>query len=173
MVWKNYKWVSLLLTIACLLGANACSVSYKLEGGSINYDLTKTIQIGSFPNRTPHYPELSQLFEQALRRRFVEQTRLTEVRNNPDIEIEGEITGYNIAGMAVKEDAYASLTKLTITVNIVYINNKESGKDVKQTFSAFKEFDSSLSLSNVQDELVSQIIDELIDMIYNATVANW
>jgi hypothetical protein len=151
---------------------SGCSIKYSFQGGSLNYDMVKTITIHEFPNRTPNYPLLSQVFDQALRKRYIEQTRLVPVNNNGDIEIEGEITGYNIQGMAVKEN-YESLTRLTITVRVKYSNHKEVNKDVDQSFSAYQEFDASRSIDEVQDNLVSQIIDELIDKIYNETVANW
>jgi hypothetical protein len=150
-----------------------CSVSYKFEGGSVNYDYTKTIKITAFPNRTPYYPQLTQVFDLALRKRFIEQTRLKEVNNNGDIEIEGEITNFDVKGMAVKEDAYSSRTRLSITVHLQYTNNKEAGKNVDKTFSAFQEFDNTSSLDEVQDGLIKIIVDELIDQIYNSTIANW
>ncbi|MDR3340113.1 MAG: LPS assembly lipoprotein LptE [Candidatus Symbiothrix sp.] len=167
MVWNKHLFIIVLLLFT------ACSISYKFEGGSVNYDLTKTIRITQFPNRTPSFPELSQVFDLALRKRFIEQTRLKEVSNGGDIEIEGEISSVNIQGMAVKEDAYASQTRLTISVRVQYVNNKEAGKDVDQSFSAFREFPSAQSLESVQDQLIKEILDELIDNIYNSTVANW
>ena len=139
----------------------------------MNYDLTKTIHIADFPNRTPFYSPMASMFNLALRKRFIEQTRLKEVSNNADIEIEGEITNFDVAGMAVKSDAYSSQTRLTITVHVQYFNNKEAGKDVNQSFSAFQEFPSTQSINDVQDALVTKIIDEIVDMIYNATIANW
>ena len=151
----------------------SCSVSYKFEGGSVNYDLTKTIHISDFPNRTPSYSPMSSMFNLALKKRFIEQTRLKEVNANADIEMEGEITSFDVMGMAVKQDAYASQTRLTITVHVKYANNKEAGKDVDQNFSAFQEFPSTQSIDDVQDDLVKKIIDDLVDMIYNATIANW
>ena len=151
----------------------SCSISYQFEGGSVNYELTKTIQITDFPNRTSFYSPMSSIFNLALRKRFIEQTRLKEVSSNADIEINGEITGYDVAGTAVKSDAYASQTRLTITVRVEYINNKEAGKNVEQRFSAFQEFASTRIVDDVQDELVKKIVDELVDMIYNATIANW
>jgi len=173
MVWNNkYNDVSIcFVTLALFL--TSCSVSYKFEGGSVNYDLTKTIHIADFPNRTPFYSPMSSMFNQALRKRFIEQTRLKEVNNNADIEIEGEITNFDVAGTAVKSDAYASQTRLTIKVHVQYVNNKEAGKNVEQEFSSFQEFPSTSSINDVQDDLVKKIIDELVDMIYNATIANW
>jgi len=163
------KWI-----ISCaLLFLVSCSISYKLEGGSINYDLTKTIHISDFPNRTPFYSPLSAMFNLALRKRFVEQTRLKEVGSNADIEIEGEINNFSVTNMAVKSDAYASQASLTITVRVQYTNNKESGKNVDQTFSANREFPSTQTVDEAQDQLVPQIISDLVDQIYNSTVANW
>jgi hypothetical protein len=135
--------------------------------------MVKTITIQEFPNRTAGNPLLAQTFDQALRKRFVEQTRLTNVNTNGDIEIEGEITGYTFQGTAVKDDAYASRTRLTITVHVKYTNHKEANSDVDQSFSAFQEFDSTQSIDEVQDRLVGELVDELVDMIYNATVGNW
>ncbi|GHT76126.1 hypothetical protein AGMMS50262_13460 [Bacteroidia bacterium] len=157
-----------------ILFFSACSFSYKLEGGSLNYDMVKTITIRDFPVRAAvGSSPVGQIFDQALRDRYIEQTRLRSVDNNGDIQIEGEITGYNFQNMAVKEDAYASMTRLTITVHVKYTNTKEQNSDVDQTFSAHGEFQSDLGIDAVQDQLVREIVTQLIDMIYNATVANW
>jgi hypothetical protein len=160
--------------IMIILALLSCSFTYKFDGGSINYELTKNIRIEEFPNRSPLVnPFLAQIFDQKLRTRFIEQTRLKPVDGNADIEISGEITRYDIQGLAVKEDAYSSQTRLTIAVRVQYINNKELDKDVDQTFTANREFSSERSLDDVQDDLCRQICDDLIDQIYNATVANW
>ena len=90
-----------------------------------------------------------------------------------DLQLEGEITGYNLTPQAVTEDAYASQTRLTITVRVKYTDNKQEGKDVDQTFSAYRDFSSSEMLTDVQDELCSQISKELVDLIFNATLGDW
>jgi len=167
MDWNKYILLCTLFVLA------SCSVSYKFEGGSVNYDLTKTIHIAEFPDRTSNYSPLASMFNLALRKRFVEQTRLSEVTTNADIEMEGEISNFDVMGVAVKSDAYSSQTRLTITVRVQYYNNKEAGKNVEQSFSSFQEFSSTSSIDEVQDDLVRKIVDELVDMIYNATIANW
>ena len=168
MTWNKYIFLSCLLLLL-----TSCSISYKFDGGSVNYALTQTIHISDFPNRTPFYSPMASMFNLALRKRFVEQTRLKEVSSNADIEIEGEITAFDVAGVAVKQDSYSSQTRLTITIHVQYTNNKEAGKDVDQSFSAYQEFSSTQSINDVQDKLVKDIIDEIVDMIYNATVAKW
>lgn len=160
----------------CLLAvlATACSISYKFNGTVIDYTKIKTITIKDFPNQAALvFPPLSQKFTEALKDIYIRQTRLQLVNNNGDLELEGEITGYDLTPMAIKEDAYASQTKLTITVRVRYSNRINPEKDFEQSFSAYREFDATKMLQEVQDELSKEIIDELVDQIYNATVADW
>ena len=93
--------------------------------------------------------------------------------SNTDLRIEGEITGYALSPQAVTEDAYASQTRLTITVRVRYINNKNPDMDLDQTFSAYRDFSSDQLLIDVQDSLCQEICDELCDLIFNATFGNW
>lgn len=152
----------------------ACSISYKFNGASIDYTKIKTISIKDFPNQAPLvYPPLSQEFTEALKDIYVRQTRLQMVSDNGDLDLEGEITGYELTPMAVKEDAWSSQTKLTISIRVRYSNRANPEEDFEQSFSAYREFDATQMLQDVQDELCTEIIEELTDQIYNATVANW
>ena len=152
----------------------ACSISYKFNGASIDYTKIKTITIKDFPNQAPLvYPPLSQKFTEALKDIYIRQTRLQLVDNNGDLDLEGEITGYELTPMAVKEDAYASQTKLTVTIRVRYANRVIPDDDFEQSFSAYREFDANQMLQQVQDQLSEEIIEEIVDQIYNATVANW
>lgn len=168
----NVKKIWILSLIGLLV--TACSISYKFNGASIDYTKVKTITIKDFPNQAPLvYPPLSQNFTEALKDIYTRQTRLQLVNNNGDLDLEGEITGYELTPMAVKEDAYASQTKLTITVRVRYSNRVNPDEDFEQSFSAYREFDANQMLQDVQDELCEEIVEELVDQIYNATVANW
>ena len=168
----NAKKIWILSLIGLLV--TACSISYKFNGASIDYTKVKTITIKDFPNQAPLvYPPLSQNFTEALKDIYTRQTRLQLVNNNGDLDLEGEITGYALTPMAVKEDAYASQTKLTITVRVRYSNRVNPDEDFEQSFSAYREFDANQMLQDVQDELCEEIVEELVDQIYNATVANW
>lgn len=152
----------------------ACTVSYKFNGAALDYNVYKTIYVSEFPIRAALvYPPLQQTFENELLDYISRNTRLQITEGASDLQLEGEITGYNLSPQAVTEDAYASRTRLTINVRVKYTDNRQEGKDIDQTFSAYRDFDSSEMLTDVQDELCQQISKELVDLIFNATLGNW
>lgn len=154
--------------------ATACSISYKFNGASIDYTKVKTIMISDFTNQASYVnPTLAPEFTEELKDIYIRQTRLEQVKSNGDLALEGEVTGYDFTPMAVKEDAIASQTRLTITVRVRYMNNTNPDEDFEQSFSAYREFDSNLMLQQVESSLCAEIIEEIVDQVYNATVANW
>ena len=124
-------------------------------------------------NHADVYPPLQQTFENELLDYITRNTRLQTVDGASDLQLEGEITGYSLSPQAVTENAYASQTRLTITVRVKYTDNKQDNKDVDQSFSAYRDFDSSLMLNDVQDDLCQQIAKELVELIFNATLGDW
>ena len=165
----------ILTVIAVIIITQACSISYKFNGAAIDYTKYKTVSVGEFPIRAALvYPPLQQLFENTITDMITRQTRLKmqEVPNT-DIRIEGEITGYNLSPQAVNEDAYASKTRLTITVRVKYIDNVNPDKEMDQNFSAYRDFDSSELLTDVQDQLCDEICKELAELIFNQTFGDW
>lgn len=151
-----------------------CRISYKFNGSALDYTVYKTIHVSEFPIRAALvYPPLQQMFENQLLNYIDRNTRLQVTDGASDLQMEGEITGYALTPQAVTENAYASQTRLTITVRVKYTDNKQDGKDVDQTFSAYRDFPSSEMLTDVQDQLCEEISKELVDLIFNATLGNW
>ena len=140
----------------------------------MDYSKVQSISIKDFPNMAPLvYPPLAQKFTEQLREKYIRQTRLQVLRDNGTMDLEGEITGYELTPLAVREDMYASQTRLTITIRVRFTNKATPEDDFEQSFSAYQEFDNSRPIESVQDELTDFIIKEIIDQIYNATVAKW
>ena len=157
-----------------MMMAQSCRISYKLNGAAIDYTVYHTINVGEFPIRAALvYAPLQQMFENTLLDYITRNTRLTTTDSASDLEIEGEITGYNLTPQAVTENAYASKTRLTITVRVKYTDTKKEGNDINQTFSAYRDFDASQMLTDVQDQLCEEICKELVELIFNATLGNW
>ena len=163
-----------ILLLLLLTLASSCTISYKLNGASIDYTTTKTISFEAFPIKAPLvYAPLAVNFNDELTGKFASQTRLEQVRQDGDLQISGAITGYSLSPQAVKADAYAAQTRLTIKVKVKFVNKKNPTEDFEQEFSAYRDFDATRLLTDVQDELCNEMIKELVEQIFNATVANW
>ena len=166
------KYMGLLMVI--LLMATACTVSYKFNGASINYDIIKTISLESFPNRAVYqWGPMESMFNNALSDIYANQTKLQQVARGGDLSLSGEITSYDQVNKSISSDGYSSMMQLKMTVNVRFENTKNHSEDFERQFSASREFDASQQLNDVQEELVNQMIDEIVEQIFNATVANW
>lgn len=163
-----------LAVMAFVMVVAACSVSYKFNGASIDYSKTKTIQIADFPNRASYvWAPMASMFNNELKDLFASHTRLTQVKRDGDMKIEGEITRYEQRNKSVSSEGYSSQTELTMTVNVRFTNNANHTEDFEKTFSASATYENTQTLNAVQEELVTQMIEEITESIFNATVANW
>lgn len=152
----------------------SCKINMTFNGASIDYTKTHSISISDFPNHAPLVnPTLSNNLTEGIRDIFTRQTRLTVQRQSGDLELEGEIVGYQLTPMAISADSYSAETKLTVTVKVVFTNNVNPEESFEKSYSAFQTFDSNLLLTDVQDELCETIITEIAENIYNDTVAKW
>ena len=152
----------------------ACSVSYKFNGASIDYSKTKTIQIVDFPIRSSYvWGPMAPMFNNQLKDQFANHTKLTQVKRNGDLKIEGEITRYEQRNKSVSSEGYSAQTELSITVNVRFTNNVKHDEDFEKQFTAQQSYDSTQSLNSVQEELVNLMVKDLCDQIFNATVAQW
>ena len=162
----------LLTTAATVL--TACSVSYKLNGASIDYTKTKTIQIADFPIRSSYvWGPMGPMFNNQLKDEYASHTKLIQVKRNGDMKIEGEITQYTQRNKSVAADGRSAQTELSITVNVRFTNNANHDEDFERQFTASKSYETTKSLNSVQEELVTQMVKDLAEQIFNATVANW
>ena len=167
------RYFNLIISLALMLLVAACSVKYQFTGTSINCDIIKTIQIDKIANRAPYgWAPMEAMFNNKLQDQYANQTRLKLVKRSGDLHIAGEITGYDQFNKAVAADGYSSQVQLRMTVNIRFSNAKTNEKWEKQ-FSATTQYDSNLQLAAVQEQLVTEMVKDLCDQIFNATVADW
>lgn len=170
----NQEATRLLALIAFTLLTVSCSVSYTFNGSSIDYTKTKTIQIADFPIPASYvWGPMASIFNSELKDKFSNHTKLQLVRRNGDLKIEGQITQYQQRNKAVSAEGSSALIELTMTVNVMFTNNVNHQEDFERQFSSSKTYDSTLSLSSVQEDLVTQMTEDIVDQIFNATVANW
>jgi hypothetical protein len=155
---------------------SSCSVT--LNGASIPRDMS-TINVVFFENTAPLVvSNLSQTFTEALKERIRSQSRLAIVRGEADAIMEGAITGYNYAPVSVQATnnntpPRATATRLTITVNVKYTNNKDKklSPDFEQSFTRYTDFTGDIN--SQEQNLIRIVTQQLTEDIFNKAFANW
>jgi len=158
--------------LTVLLLINSCGI-YRFSGASLHPD-DKNVTVKFFPNRAAIVnPNLSQVFTEALKDKFISQTSLELVDFNGDLMFEGEIKKYWTKPVSITKGETAAYNRLTITVRVKYtsVNNPKYNFDT--SFSRYDDYESSELLTDVEDALTEIIVKELIDDIFNKSVVNW
>lgn len=180
MAWKyrvlaqrGTRYLLVLAVLITLCIAPACSISYKFNGGTIDYTQVKTLVISDVVNRAQIvYPTFAASFGEALKDMYTSRTRLEQVRRDGDLELECSITGYDLSTAAVGQDNFADRTKFTVTIQVKYINRVNEKESFDRSFSAFRDFGNQ-PFASVQDQLLAEITEDIVKQIFNATVENW
>ena len=167
---------SLAMATAFLLTAfivQSCGI-YSFTGTSIQPDV-KSITINYFEYKAPKVnPSLSNMMTEELQDKFTRLTKLEQVDMDGDLEIRGEITGYDVKATAISASEQATQNRLTVNVSISFINRKYPEDDFENKgFSAYADFDANQSLDAVESGLCEEIVEQLCEDIFNSTVANW
>ena len=171
----NIKKKQLVWAVIGLCIITACSFKgYKFNGASIDYTQTKTIQIAEFQNRSSYvWGPMASMFNNRLRDQFADHTKLIQVKRNGDLRLDGEITQYSQRNKSISSDGHSAQTELSMTVNVRFTNTKKHSEDFERQFTATATYETTQSLNAVQEELVTQMTRDIVDQIFNATVANW
>ena len=166
---KRRCWyMVLLLALVC----HGCGI-YSFSGASIPPE-AKTVSVQYFPNQAPLInPTLSNDLTTALRDAMMNQTSLDMVESGGDLAFEGEITDYRTTPVAITSGQTAALNRLTITVNVRFVNVFDESKSFETRFSHYEDYPSEQELTSVQDALTSVIIEALVEDIFNKALVNW
>lgn len=163
-----------LIFFALSLTLWACSGGYSFTGGDVGD--AKTVSIQNFPNNAELVkPQLSQVFSEKLRDIFVQQTPLELVGRGGDLQFMGEITRYSIDPINAQASNIGSVAqnRLTVEVNVIYINELEPDKGFEKKFSRFVDFDANQDINQIEEELHDQVAQELSENILNQSIGNW
>ena len=171
-LYRRLKQYGLMMVI--FVASLLMTSCYTFNGASINYATTKTIQISEFPIRSNYvWGPMANIFNTALKDQYANHTKLTQVKRNGDLKVDGEITRYEQRNKSVSSEGYSAQTELSMTVNVRFTNNKNHEQDFERQFTSTASYETTQSLNAVQEELVNQMTKDIIDQIFNATVANW
>ena len=163
----------LIISFAAIMLLVGCTVKYSLSGASIPPD-AKTFSVAYFPNNAPMVaPILSATLTDELTQRFATRTSLVQVEEGGDFAFEGEIVGYSSTTSSVSSGDYALQNRLTITVKVKFTNAIDDKMSFNKNFSAYADYDSTKLLTEVEGELITQIVEQLVTDIFQAAASNW
>ncbi len=166
----------LVASLSILLVGCGYTVGYTLSGASIP-PAAKTYSVAYFPNNaTMVAPILSSTMTDALKEYYNKRTRLSSVNEGGDFAFEGEITNYTSTTASVSSSSsndYGALNRLTITVKVKFTNAIDEKASFNRTFSAFADYESTKLLTEVEGDLIPEIVDQIVDDIFQASASNW
>ncbi|MBR1838090.1 MAG: LptE family protein [Bacteroidaceae bacterium] len=169
----TYRYLIVWSVCALTLLTGCYLPKYSFTSTSIDYNLIHSIQIDKIANRAPYgWAPMEAMFNTKLQDKYANQTRLQIVKRNGDLHVAGEITGYDQYNKGVSAEGYSAQVQLKMTVNIRFENPKKNIQWERQ-FTATTQYNSTQQLSTVQERLVTEMIEDLTDQIFNATVADW
>lgn len=161
-----YFLLLILLTFA------SCEIRYSFSGGQ--FSGAKTFSVTYLkPQTALASPTYSQRLTEELKDVMLSQSPLSLSETNGDLQFEGSVTQYVVQPMAIQNNETASLTRLSITVKIKYINTLEPDLNFEKSFTKFADFAANENLFTIQEDLWKLINDQLSQEIYNASVGNW
>ncbi len=161
-----------LLPIAYCLLLTGCKV-YSFTGASVPADV-HTVSVDLFQNRASNGPaSLSQAFTDKLKFKMQTEANLRQVASEGDLQFSGAITGYVYTSDAPVANATSGLNKLTITVQVHYVNANDEKDKWDQSFSRYAQYSSSDDIQSVEDRLIGEINTQLVDDIFQKALVKW
>lgn len=167
------NWSKILVIVLFAYTLNSCVPKFSMSGISIPEDV-KTVSVSYFPNEAEIVnPQLSQLFTEALKDKFQNETKLDLVASDGDFEFSGMISDYRVLVANVQDNTTSSSSKFVISVKVDFICKKHPDMNFSKVFPSDEVFDASKSFESVENELTLIIVDEIIQDIFNKTALTW
>lgn len=166
---KTFKYLLLLLVVLTL---NSCRI-YNFTGtGKID---AKTFQVNYFQNNSPLVqPGIERTFTLKLQDIIQNQTNLNLTNNDGDLLYEGEITGYSITPMSATADQKAAQNRLTITINVRYVNKNKDADNFEKPFSFYYDYPGDQQLiGSTLSSALDVIFERITQDIFNESLAKW
>jgi hypothetical protein len=166
----------------CLVATQLMSCGiYSFTGTTLSPDI-KNISVANFINNAGGGPaNISQQLTEKVKEYYQQNStlKIADPDANADLQLEGTIVGYDVtpiaptAPTAGQQTQLASLNRLTIRVQVRFTNTKNEQENFDAPFSFYADFPQERTLTQVENELVNTIFDQIVFDIFNKSVANW
>lgn len=166
------KKINLLIVVFIASILNSCG-PYNFTGAKpIN---AKTFQVNYFQNNADLVePGIERTFTLELQEIIQNQTNLNLTNSNGDLFYDGEITSYRITPMTATADQRAAQNRLTITVNVRFVNKNKEEDNFEKPFSFFYDYDGTTQLVGSQlTTALDEIFTRITQDVFNESLAKW
>jgi len=161
---------SIVLILPSLLGN--CGF-YKFNVVSIDPSV-ESVSVAYFENTAAIVnPTLSTTISDKLRNKFISESSLNLVEGDGDFKFNGSVTRYEVAPVAAQDNATATLNRLTISVQVELECEKAPKHSFSTNFTQFEDFDANKNLSDVENDLIESISENLVNEIFNKATLDW
>jgi hypothetical protein len=116
---------------------------------------------------------LSLEINEKLKEYFQRNTSLKINNKNPDLTIDGTITGYDLTPQAPTGDDKAGLNRITLRIQFRLTNRLDEDKNFEQEFSFYQDFPQSQTLTQVEKALIPKLVDQIILDLFNKIAGDW
>jgi hypothetical protein len=164
-----FALISLILT-ACW----PSSVSFK-DSGSMPDDW-KTFSVKTLENNAANCPlSYSPLLTEQIKDGIQNNTRLllNTQTGRGEVNIEGIISSYNVAPLAIQGNDNASKNRLSISVQFTINTTEPKEESINLVSTRFADFDATTNLSAVESKLLEEINEQIVQDVINKLLSNW
>jgi hypothetical protein len=172
----NHRVIAFSLSVAIcgflLVAINGCKV-YSFSGANIPPDI-HSFSAELFQNRANNGPaSLPQSFTDKLKVKFQTEAGLKQASTEGDLQFKGAITGYSITSDAAVANTTSALLRLTITVQVEFVNTKDEKDKWNESFSRYAQVPSTEDISSIEERLIDEINRQLVDDIFQKALVKW
>ncbi len=180
---KNIRRILLIIIIglvsfcSCTIRLGSLSLGYSTKGATTTG--LKTVSVQYIENRVLEnnggivQPGFSQEFTDALKDYIQSNTNLVLINGTGDADFEGEIITFDQRPVSITADDIAAQNRFTIAVKIRYVNSVNPELDFESNFSRYEDYSSTMTFDDAQSNYSKDIVNLLIEDIFNKAFVNW
>ena len=162
--------LALILVALCASLVPACGI-YSPYGAQTSGASTFSVQ-----DFEPAHPLVSatsaQSLSEALRDRVQRQSTLRLVEDG-ELEFSARVVGWEVRPINVQGDETAGANRVTVSVVLTYVNERDPSLSMERTFSRYVDLPSDQDVFSQEDALVEELGELLSQDMFNATLGNW
>jgi hypothetical protein len=166
------KKLGFILCLLLILSFQSCGI-YSFTGADTG--AATTFQVNYFQNTSDIVePGIDRAFTLELQDLIQGQTNLSLMNSGGDLIYEGEIVDYYVSPITATAQNTAAQNRLTIAVNVRYLNTLDPEKDIERQFSFYYDYPANAQLTgSTLDTALEEIYSRITQDIFNATLTNW